>query len=396
MPEEPVSPNPQQQYVELPQSSYIMQRFHSGEYSKSSHQPTTSTSPSYNKKSLHLGEFNLNNKQLTTVYNDELLNDHQNINGNNQRIQLNIPVRFWSEPSPTPLNQNISDDIDAIHRANDSDDDCSDTESQLDNCENRHVDNSPTYEAPPPPDITKEVFNRISMLKDMFILNTELYVREKVPRLPSSLFEQKLDNIKIDKQQPNEMYNPNNEDNRIDDSAVPIMPTRKKIISGIEQDDFIAKCVAFNAWILFLIMRMIALSTFSVFYPSACVYMCIVHYLIMLVALLNETKFQEKIERIYFYTFLAYIYVFCILEFKIKFRKPRYWYIGYVSFVLIQNLTITLIWYLMAEYETWWFKYIFIIIMLSFCYCVLCLLLYFCLLKPRDKILFENEFEQSS
>lgn len=391
IPEQPVSTHQQQQYVELPQSAYIMKRFHSGEFSKSLNQPSTSASALYNKKSLHLGEFNLNTKQ-TPIYNNELSNYPQKTDPNIQRISLNIPVRFWSEPESS-LNQNEPDDINAIHIANEDDANNSDTESQLDNFENRHIDNSPKYEAPPPPDITTEVINRISMLKDMFILNTELYVKEKVPRLPSSLFEQKLDNV--DHQQSNDINNGINRNDIVDDGDVPIMPTRKKIIYGIEQDDFIAKCVAFIAWILFLIMRMIALSTFSVFYPSECVYMCIVHYLIILAALLNETKFHEKIERIYFYAFLAYIYIFCILEFKIKFRKPRYWYIGYISFVLIQNLTITLIWYLLAEFETWWFKYIFNIIILSFCYCVLCLFMYFCLMKPRDKILFKNEIEQS-
>lgn len=360
-----------------------MQRFQSGEYANSSEpemQPTTSKSLSYGAKSLHLGEFNLNKEKSSGTYStdDEKIQTDNEMDG--QRIQLNIPIRFWSEPMNRP------EDINAISLADD-DQNNSDTESQMDNDKDHgHHDYSPKYEAPPPPDATKEVLHRVSMFKDMFILNTELFIKEKVPRLPSSLFDQKLDNVEIEPH----AFSFDQTDGVV---GVPL-PTRKKMISGIEQDDIIGKSVAFTAWILFVIMRMLALSVFSVFYPEACVYLCFVHYLIMVTALLNETKFQEKIERNFFYLFLAYVYVFCILEFKIKFRKPRCWYIGYVSMVLVQNLSITLVWYLLVEFESWWFKYIFIIIMLSFCYCVLCLVVYVCLLKPRDKILFENEVEQ--
>ncbi len=168
------------------------------------------------------------------------------------------------------------------------------------------------------------------------------------------------------------------------------MPSRKKIIEGIEQEDIVAKSVAFTAWTFFLVMRMVSLSAFSVFYPLECIYLCLVHYLVMVAGLLYETRFHEKIERTYFYLFLAYIYIFCILEFKIKFKRPRYWFALYTTFMLVQNLAITFAWYYFAEFESWWFGYMFAIIILSCCYSLLCFLVFYFLLKPPNKILLEN------
>lgn len=222
-----------------------------------------------------------------------------------------------------------------------------------------------------------EVANRLSTIKDMYLLDAELYIKGNIPRLPKSLFDH-------DKK-------PTNNTESADTVDMFYMPTRKKVVQGIEQDDIIGQTIAFVSWILFIFTRMIALSVFSVFFPEACAYVCLIHYTAMLLLLFYETKRHEKIERIYFYFFLAYIYIFCIIEFKIKFRKPRYVYGGYVLFVLLQNLTITLIWYFKAEFESWWFHYLFMVMALSFFYSLKCMLLYFFMLKPRDKILFENE-----
>uniref|UniRef100_A0A7G3B3A9 XK-related protein n=1 Tax=Lutzomyia longipalpis TaxID=7200 RepID=A0A7G3B3A9_LUTLO len=142
-------------------------------------------------------------------------------------------------------------------------------------------------------------------------------------------------------------------------------------------------------WVLFLLMRMLALSLFAVFYVKATGYLCLSHYLLMLIWLFIETRFHEKAERDLFYIFLAYVFIFSIIEFKIKFRNIRIWYLLYCGIVLTQNVVITLWWYITDEFQSWWFHYLFTMILLSGALSIGCLVTYYIILKPRDKVLFE-------
>lgn len=239
------------------------------------------------------------------------------------------------------------------------------------------VPQSPPPPTPPASDLfhVREAINRLSSFKKEMVLNTENYIKEHVPRLPAGLFE-----------------HPEDEDNLSGGDEVDFpLPTRRKMIEGIEQDDFIGKSVSFTGWVLFLIMRILSLSVFSVFYLKATLHLLYIHYFLMVLCLFYETKFHEKIERIYFYLFLGYIYIFTILEFKIKFVHVRQWYSGYVGFVFTQNIVISMIWYGFADFNSWWFHYLFALIIGSGMLSLACLLFYYVLLKPADKILFENE-----
>lgn len=238
-----------------------------------------------------------------------------------------------------------------------------------------NYDAVPQAPPPPTPPHDKGAFNRFSSFKDRMVLNTENYIKEHVPRLPAGLFQ-----------------HPEDEDNLSGEDEIDFsLPTRRKMIEGIEQDDFIGKSVSFTGWVLFLIMRILSLSVFSVFYLKATLHLLYIHYFLMVLCLFYETKFHEKIERIYFYLFLGYIYIFSILEFKIKFVHVRQWYSGYVGFVFTQNIIISMIWYGFADFNSWWFHYLFALIIGSGMLSLACLLFYYFLLKPADKILFENE-----
>lgn len=367
-------------YVEIPGSEQIMNRFNSINRSMSSDDEAddefNASMRCQDHKSLHLGDFNLN-KENNFTFNDQHKNMHFDEldggrNGDRRRSSkiLNIPVDENRPRRPSMLDLNA---IVAYDNENESNNDVDDNNQT-------NLDFSPDHPPPPPPDITHFIFNqfnRFSTYKDMLVMNAELYIKEHVPRLPDKLFEHE-NSHKL----PTET--------KAADETDFIMPSRKKIIEGIEQEDIVAKSVAFTAWTFFLVMRMVSLSVFSVFFPLECMYLCLAHYLVMVACLFYETRFHEKIERIYFYLFLAYIYIFCILEFKIKFKRPRYWFVMYTTLMLLQNLAITIAWYYFAEFESWWFGYMFSIIILSFCYSLLCFLVFYFLLKPADKILYEN------
>lgn len=373
-------------YVEIPGSEQIMNRF------KSINQPQSISSSAaddddgedvtmryHDHKSLHLGDFNLNkendfadtDQRHKNMDFDEHDGEHTSMRRSSKI--LNIPV---DEGRQQPRRPSLLD-LNAIveQEQNESNND-------IDDNNQANLDFSPDHPPPPPPDLKHFIFNqfnRLSTFKDMLVMNAELYIKEHVPRLPDTLFEH----------EPTHKSAPAAEGKPADEVDF-IMPGRKKLVEGIEQEDIVAKSVAFTAWTFFLVMRMVSLSAFSVFFPLECLYLCLAHYLVMVAGLLYETRLHEKIERTYFYLFLAYIYIFCILEFKIKFKRPRYWFVLYTTLMLLQNLAITFAWYFLAEFESWWFGYMFAIIILSFCYSLLCFLVFYFLLKPADKILYEN------
>ncbi|KAG4080005.1 hypothetical protein HA402_006317 [Bradysia odoriphaga] len=372
-------------YVEIPGSDLIINRFNSlnqqtlicddgGE--------SSATLRYRDQKSLHLGEFNLNEENNFTEYDqhkriafDEI--DGETVQRRSSSKLLNIPVDNKVDQN-RPRRPSLLDLNAIVEYENESNND-------IDENNQANLDFSPDHPPPPPPhlkDFIFNQFNRMSTFKDMLVMNAELYIKEHVPRLPENLFEH-------DKKSPMQKSSCDTNVKAADEVDF-IMPSRKKIIEGIEQEDIVAKSVAFTAWTFFLVMRMVSLSAFSVFYPLECVYLCVAHYLLMVACLFYETRFHEKIERIYFYLFLAYVYIFCILEFKIKFKRPRYWFALYTTLMLLQNLAITVAWYFFAEFESWWFGYMFAIIILSFCYSLLCFLVFYFILKPADKILYEN------
>lgn len=376
--EEPKPPEPV--YVEIPGSEQIMDRFnliHQRTISSDDDDDESAGVMRHDQKSLHLGDFNLNKEQNSFTLNDphkrfafDEVDNESNAKRETSKI-LNIPVDGNRARRPSLL------DLNAIEYENESNNDIDDDNNQI------NLDFSPDHPPPPPPDLKHFIsnqFNRLSTFKDMIVMNAELYIKEHVPRLPDGLFEH----------EKHTAAHKSSTDETIPDEVDFIMPSSKKMIEGIEQEDIVAKSVAFTAWTFFLVMRMVSLSAFSVFFPMECLYLCLAHYLVMVAALFYETRFHEKIERTYFYLFLAYIYIFCILEFKIKFKRPRYWFVLYTMLVLLQNLAITFAWYYFAEFESWWFNYMFGIVILSFCYSLLCFLVFYFLLKPADKILYEN------
>lgn len=285
---------------------------------------------------------------------------------------------------------------------------------------------------PPPPPNTSSVtmkrqsfnpLNRLSTFTDMLVLNAEMYIKDHVPRPPRILIERTLSKeekeeaargVQLKKDNTNDVSDGNgsqmeNSEPEIrtkvtdtvnsplvgkktaaEDEVDFFLPSRKKTIEGVDQDDFAGKLVSFFGWILFIFMRMISLSVFSVFYPREFVYLIVAHYLLMLLVILFESQLKEKCERILFYFGLAYIYIFVVMEFKIKFRHVRYVYIGFFIVTLVENFVITLVWYNKAEFYSWWFEFLFSSIMYSGGLTFLCLIVYYCILRPENIILLED------
>lgn len=249
----------------------------------------------------------------------------------------------------------------------------------------------PSLPPPPRPTSTKHPLinqlNRMSTFKDMLVFNAETFIKENVPRLPEGMFEHHTKEKEI---KPENVVTPTSAVG-VDETDI-LLPTRRKVVGGIESDDIVAKFISFLGWVMFLLMRMISLSVFAVFYPEICAWICFSHYLLMLACLFNETRFNVKWQRTSFHLILAYIFIFNLLELKVKFKNVRWWYVGYFVLVMAQNVVMTIVWYNFTEFEySWWLEFMFLIILQSGLMSLMCFVLYFFYLKPEDKVFFVNE-----
>lgn len=232
---------------------------------------------------------------------------------------------------------------------------------------------------------SSKTLSQLDTFKDMLIVNAQLYIKEHVPRPPKLL---------LSRIEPNEHKTPPMSPTQQQSPPPPVpvspqdvvdffMSRPTKIINGIEQDDFAGKTIAFFGWISFVIMRMLSLSTFSVFFPKTFFIILAVHYALMLFMLIMESRFRGKLNRSLFYLLLAYVYIFVLLEFRIKFKRIRMWYIGYFIITMGENIGMTMLWYAREEFESWWFGFIFEGIIYSGILFVATILVYYCILKPR-------------
>ncbi|KAG5669999.1 hypothetical protein PVAND_000287 [Polypedilum vanderplanki] len=249
---------------------------------------------------------------------------------------------------------------------------------------------------PPPRPKSHSTLNRLSTFKDMLIFEAESFIKAKVPRIPEGMFEH-YNKVKEHQEKEKTMNESTSAQQTLnieshDDVDALLMPKRRKVVDGIESDDIVAKFISFLGWNFFLIMRLISLSVFSVFYPAHCLWLCFAHYVLMLLCLINETRFTVKWQRTAFYTVLAYIFIFNLIEFKIRFRHVRYWYTSYFVLVMAQNIGMTIAWFGFTDFlDNWWFEFMFLVTLQSGIMSLMCFLLYFCYLKPQDKVFFVNE-----
>lgn len=232
-------------------------------------------------------------------------------------------------------------------------------------------------------------FSQLETFKDMLLVNAQLYIKENVPR-PPKILTKRVDEPKTSSTTP--PHTPMTPKDVVDF----FLPRPTKVVNGIHQEDFAAKTIAFFGWIAFVIMRMLSLSTFCVFFPKAFLIIMAVHYLLMLAALYLESRFKGSLNRTLFYFLLAYVYIYVLLEFRIKFKHIRLWFVGFFLVTMAENLTMTMIWYAREEFESWWFGFIFEGIIYSGILFVATILVYYCILKPKDVLLLVEEDNNNS
>lgn len=183
----------------------------------------------------------------------------------------------------------------------------------------------------------------------------------------------------------------NSEENVINSPKADIYDVKRVIhVKGMVDDDFAGKSIAILWWFTFLLARVLALSAFAYFYFVETIYLVSSHYILVIAVLVYDVK-SDSMNRgkLPFFIFLGYIYIFCIIEFKIKFKKATVLYYGYFFLVFFENITMCLIWFyqkLDTLQTDFWFKYIFYIVLLASVCSLSSMIFYMTINKPQKVV----------
>ncbi|XP_072763543.1 uncharacterized protein [Anoplolepis gracilipes] len=160
------------------------------------------------------------------------------------------------------------------------------------------------------------------------------------------------------------------------------VPKRKYSEKGLEEDDPIGKFLSFLWWFLFILARVFAIALAYEFYPATLLAVLGVHYTIMLIYLFYYSKYYDAITFIVNF-WLGLVYIFSLIEYRIKFKYADWWTLPYYVFVIAQNSTLTLMWYLNADSDGFWYTYMCYMIFISMTLCVLSSVVYHAMFKPK-------------
>lgn len=169
---------------------------------------------------------------------------------------------------------------------------------------------------------------------------------------------------------------------------------RIAVIKGLPEDDLAGKLVSFMWWFLFLLVRVLSLSAFYYFYPTATICLVLLHIAIIVAILVYDVKSDEvKRSKAVFFVFLGLIYVFCVIEFKIKFKRAKIVYYCWFSIVYGQNFIMCLIWWFNNVEDLkneFWFRYIFYIVVFYSMMSFTVMMFYLNFYKPKKVVVGEQ------
>lgn len=139
-----------------------------------------------------------------------------------------------------------------------------------------------------------------------------------------------------------------------------------------------------------MLTRVVAISMSAYFFIRETCFLISAHYLLVMVILCYDVK-SDAVERskTIFFIFLSYVYVFCIIEFKIKFKKATKIYYGFFIIVFLENFAMCLTWYIdRIEYleNDFWYRYAFYIVVIGTLLSFSSMVFYLIINKPQKVI----------
>lgn len=160
------------------------------------------------------------------------------------------------------------------------------------------------------------------------------------------------------------------------------VPKRKYSEKGLEEDDPVGKFLSFLWWFFFIVARVISIAMAYEFYPKTVFAVLGVHYALMLVYIFYYSKYYDAITFVV-NLWLGLVYVFSLIEYRIKFKYADWWTLPYYTFVMLQNTALTFTWFIHADWEGFWYTYTFTAILFSMLLCILSSGVYHTMFKPK-------------
>lgn len=161
-------------------------------------------------------------------------------------------------------------------------------------------------------------------------------------------------------------------------------------VKGLENDDFAGQLVATLWWFSFLLTRILAISMSAYFFTSATTWLLVAHFLFVMSVLLYDVKSDAvKRDKTLFFIFIGYVYIFCIIEFKIKFKKATIVYYGFFALVFLENFGMCLTWYIdRVEYleNDFWCRYVFYMVIIGTITSFSSMVFYLIVNKPKKVV----------
>lgn len=167
------------------------------------------------------------------------------------------------------------------------------------------------------------------------------------------------------------------------------VPKRRSSTKGLDEDDPVGKFLAFLWWFFFILARILSISTCYEFYPYYLLGVLSIHYIIMLIYLFCYAKYYDIIT-FFINLWLGLVYIIGMIEYKIKFKYADKWLIPYYTLIFIQNTTLTLSWYLNADWNGFWYTAVVYTIFVSMLLCIASTLVYHVLFKPKKRRIYNS------
>ncbi|CAG9567362.1 unnamed protein product [Danaus chrysippus] len=171
----------------------------------------------------------------------------------------------------------------------------------------------------------------------------------------------------------------------------PDVPRRvpRNYMRGLQPQDATAALVNFLGWYSFFVARLLSIAAFIDFFPFVAIIILMCHYQAMLLFLIVP---QASTVKRAFYVFLAFIYLFCLMEFKIRFRHVRVWHVFWIIVCTVEIVVFISLWATIDNnLHSWWKHFVVTVTLVSMCISYVLFLLYFVLLQPRETVVYVDE-----
>ncbi|XP_047507532.1 uncharacterized protein LOC125051332 [Pieris napi] len=153
-------------------------------------------------------------------------------------------------------------------------------------------------------------------------------------------------------------------------------------IRGLEPPDVSASFIHFLGWYGFFISRLLSLAAFINLSSYFSIIVLFIHYQIMLLFLIVP---KAPTVRRGFYIFLAFIYLFCLMEFKVRFRHVRVWHLFWFLVCTAEIVIFISLWATINNpLHFWWKNFVVLVTLCSMAFSYLLFLIYFVMLQPRE------------